>query len=1011
MLWRVGSQSGGPWLVRWRSVGRSPFAVAHAQPSAWESAVQLQSARTLAVSALYPTFLRGNDFPSSSARCLSTWTSGDPRSASFRSSENGHGSSLMISPWGRWLHQPAAGFLGHSSVYALHNAVLHHQRRFLHVSPRRWEAAEEKSKVERTVEALKKDKQSKERVLQPPAVAGGSGGDSAVAAARTEEKALAAPSKKTLWQKEGAIGKKLEMAKFLQETIHETALEHQDQQKSTRAAEFAAFFDRIKGTGEEASTAEIMKFAKLFEDDLTLDNLPREVVVAMCRLLDIGTYGLPPEFLRFQLRMRLRNLRSDDKMIQREGIDKLDDEELQAACRARGMRSIGVSRQRLQAQLAQWIDLSLREEIPPSLLLLTRAMYLPDNLTTQEQLKTTLAQMPEKLGGEVEVKIAEEEGAKPDYEVKLRLVREEQEGIKREEAERKERETKEKSADATEPKKEEQEGIKREEAERKERETKEKSADATEPKKDTMRTKETSGIGWQSGAGPLPVMFSRSAATLASQSPSHSDSALERIRWHFAGLFESWENSAGGIADNEMLLPGILEAMIWEDPERDKRVDVGAVQSLLQHGRPLWLPPADGSKLMAGCVLFLRKKHSRWSILSHTLTAPNDLSEDARRTVAAARDLEALEMLNVGVLTTNLLYQELRTRYSPQEVLRLLGHVTAERCAMAPNLCDEADTAALAVDVIMQLIAIAGDADGRNSHESKLAEDMKNAEYLLRSGVVGIEAQLVLGHCDDYDWADAVDSGGGRGGVVVHWGWVYYTLRITPVHSTAVGSLTTRVLRALGDSFDGRGPVSLELVDRHGCGRNHPKICDSIIVAVSPGKPRVNRPEVAVVESSFTNENCAVLFIESANWLGRATHAQYCFAVKIAESTNYFHGYLWVFKKTSAPIGKSGPGRGGCARLASTPTGKKEGRYNVYAVNGRSVTALSCEFMGREEILNIFDMHLIGKFELNPDTLNAPITFPMDVVLPSGEKKVYSVNLAGYCEEVFNSWLKYIGEI
>ncbi|XP_055336847.1 mitochondrial proton/calcium exchanger protein-like [Paramacrobiotus metropolitanus] len=542
MLWRVGSLSGGPWLVRWRSVGRSPFAVAHAQPSAWDSAVQQQSARTLAVSALYPTSFRGNEFPSSSARCLSTWNSGDPRSASFRSSGDFHGSSLIINPTGRWLHQPAAGCPGHSSVYALHNAVLHHQRRFLHVSPRRWEAAEEKSKVERTVEALKKDKQSKERVLQPPAVAGGSGGDSAVAAARTEEKALAAPPKKTLWQKvvaelkhywhgfkllaaetriswgllrkllrgeslsrrehkqlvrtvsdlfrmvpfvvilavpfaefalpfllkffpnmlpstfeekskkEESIRKKLkvklEMAKFLQETIHETALEHQDQQKSTRAAEFAAFFDRIKGTGEEASTAEIMKFAKLFEDDLTLDNLPREVVVAMCRLLDIGTYGLPPEFLRFQLRMRLRNLRSDDKMIQREGIDKLDDEELQAACRARGMRSIGVSRQRLQAQLAQWIDLSLREEIPPSLLLLTRAMYLPDNLTTQEQLKTTLAQMPEKLGDEVEVKIAEEEGAKPDYEVKLRLVKEEQEAIKREEAERKEREAEEKAAGA-----------------------------------------------------------------------------------------------------------------------------------------------------------------------------------------------------------------------------------------------------------------------------------------------------------------------------------------------------------------------------------------------------------------------------------------------------------------------------------------------------------------------------------------------------------------------------------
>jgi LETM1 and EF-hand domain-containing protein 1, mitochondrial len=104
------------------------------------------------------------------------------------------------------------------------------------------------------------------------------------------------------------------MAKFLQETIHETALEHKELEKSTKAEEFAAFFDRIRVSGDQASNEEIMKFAKLFEDDLTLDSLPREVIVALCRLLEIGIYGLPIELLRFQLRMRLRNLKSDDKV-------------------------------------------------------------------------------------------------------------------------------------------------------------------------------------------------------------------------------------------------------------------------------------------------------------------------------------------------------------------------------------------------------------------------------------------------------------------------------------------------------------------------------------------------------------------------------------------------------------------------------------------------------------------------------------------------------------------------
>ncbi|GAU89021.1 hypothetical protein RvY_01620 [Ramazzottius varieornatus] len=233
---------------------------------------------------------------------------------------------------------------------------------------------------------------------------------------------------------------KLEMAKFLQETIHETALEHKQNEKSTKAEEFSQFFDKIRTSGEQASTEEIMKFAKLFEDDLTLDNLPRDVIVALCRLLDIGVYGLPPELLRFQLRMRLRNLKSDDKMIEMEGVENLDTDELQAACRARGMRAIGMSEERLRSQLSQWLDLSLGEKIPPSLLLLSRAMYLPENLTTEEQIKSTIAKMPEKLGDEMEVKLAEQEGGKVDYEIKRKLVKEEQETIKKEQAERKEQE-------------------------------------------------------------------------------------------------------------------------------------------------------------------------------------------------------------------------------------------------------------------------------------------------------------------------------------------------------------------------------------------------------------------------------------------------------------------------------------------------------------------------------------------------------------------------------------------
>ena len=68
--------------------------------------------------------------------------------------------------------------------------------------------------------------------------------------------------------------------------------------------------------------------------------------------------------------------------------------ELQEACRARGMRSFGVPKERLQSQMSQWLQLHLEENIPTSLLLLSRALYLPEHLSTEEQLKQTMAELP-----------------------------------------------------------------------------------------------------------------------------------------------------------------------------------------------------------------------------------------------------------------------------------------------------------------------------------------------------------------------------------------------------------------------------------------------------------------------------------------------------------------------------------------------------------------------------------------------------------------------------------------
>ncbi|XP_041827346.1 mitochondrial proton/calcium exchanger protein isoform X2 [Melanotaenia boesemani] len=221
---------------------------------------------------------------------------------------------------------------------------------------------------------------------------------------------------------------KLEMAKFLQDTIEEIALRNKAA-KGTVTEEFSTFFQKIRDSGERPSNEQIIKFSKLFEDELTLDNLTRPQLVALCRLLELQSIGTN-NFLRFQLIMKLRAIRADDKLIAEEGVESLNVNEVQAACRVRGMRSLGVTEERLREQLVQWLELHLNQQIPTSLLLLSRAMYLPDTLSPADQLKTTLQTLPEMVTKEAQLKVAEIELSKVDNKTKLETMLQEEAAIR-----------------------------------------------------------------------------------------------------------------------------------------------------------------------------------------------------------------------------------------------------------------------------------------------------------------------------------------------------------------------------------------------------------------------------------------------------------------------------------------------------------------------------------------------------------------------------------------------------
>ena len=94
---------------------------------------------------------------------------------------------------------------------------------------------------------------------------------------------------------------KLEMAKFLQDTLEETSLKSDanvTNKEESLNHKFAEFMKKIRTKAEQPTSEEIMKYSSLFENELTLDNLNRQQLIAVCQILDVSTYGnIPPNHI------------------------------------------------------------------------------------------------------------------------------------------------------------------------------------------------------------------------------------------------------------------------------------------------------------------------------------------------------------------------------------------------------------------------------------------------------------------------------------------------------------------------------------------------------------------------------------------------------------------------------------------------------------------------------------------------------------------------------------------
>mmetsp|Transcript_11745 Transcript_11745/g.35796 ORF Transcript_11745/g.35796 Transcript_11745/m.35796 type:complete len:670 (-) Transcript_11745:1796-3805(-) len=197
---------------------------------------------------------------------------------------------------------------------------------------------------------------------------------------------------------------RLEVAKYFQNVVAERAKTVRDsnakEEIRKEAEELSKFLDSIR-SGAPVEEREVFRFARFFNDELTIDGAVRPQLVAMCKYLGLTTYG-SDAILRFKIRSKLNSIKNDDMQIMWEGgVDALTEEEVLRACQERGIRTIGASKRKLRRQLADWVEMSQNREVPSTLMILSRAFFYTD--IPENALKETLSSLPDDVLTDIKV--------------------------------------------------------------------------------------------------------------------------------------------------------------------------------------------------------------------------------------------------------------------------------------------------------------------------------------------------------------------------------------------------------------------------------------------------------------------------------------------------------------------------------------------------------------------------------------------------------------------------------
>lgn len=179
---------------------------------------------------------------------------------------------------------------------------------------------------------------------------------------------------------------KQELAEFWQQVVVQRTEEigkidnHVHSDKAEQLAEFQA---KLTEANEFPTLKEILRFSKLFGDEMKLGNLNTKQLDSMSRLLGLSqSRKMWRPFVEAQLRHHVVSIRREDRDYLWEGIDGLSRLELIEACTKRAIRVSGVKgaksapKAEMRENLQRWLELSSHREIPTSALLWVQSFYL-----------------------------------------------------------------------------------------------------------------------------------------------------------------------------------------------------------------------------------------------------------------------------------------------------------------------------------------------------------------------------------------------------------------------------------------------------------------------------------------------------------------------------------------------------------------------------------------------------------------------------------------------------------